>query len=81
MLISNSEQTAAVSIGQKRLEKMQSLEWLGQTVASIAWIASVFTYGIKAPGDWLQLLAASAWLMANIGSIWSTDTHQRADNR
>ena len=51
------------------LARAMRLEWLGQTVASLCWIASVFTYGISASGDWLQLCAASAWLVANIASI------------
>ena len=51
------------------LKRALRLEWLGQTVASISWIASVFTYGITATGDWLQLLAASAWLVANIATL------------
>ena len=42
------------------------VEWLGQTVASLCWIASVFVYGISSAGDVLQLCAASAWLLANI---------------
>ncbi len=44
-------------------------EWLGQTIASLCWIISVFAYGVSAPGDWLQLIAASAWLLANIAAI------------
>lgn len=44
------------------------VEWLGQTVASLCWMTSVFVYGIASTGDWLQLGAASAWLMANIAS-------------
>ena len=36
------------SVRQKSLlAKMMRIEWLGQTVASICWIASVFTYGIS----------------------------------
>lgn len=46
-----------------------SAEWLGQTIASLAWAASVFTYGISSAGDWLQLLAASSWFCANIASL------------
>ncbi len=45
------------------------VEWLGQTIASLSWIASVLAYGISSSGDWLQLLAASAWLLANIASV------------
>ncbi|MEM7625736.1 MAG: hypothetical protein AAF333_08910 [Planctomycetota bacterium] len=49
-----------------RLAKVLRIEWLGQTVASVCWIASVFAYGITSAGDYLQLCAASAWLIANI---------------
>ena len=45
------------------------MEWLGQTTASLAWIASVFSYGISEPGDWLQPLAASAWFISNIATL------------
>ena len=44
-------------------------EWLGQTAASACWIGSVFVYGISSGGDWLQLCAASAWLLANIAAV------------
>ncbi|MEM6458102.1 MAG: hypothetical protein AAF710_01790 [Planctomycetota bacterium] len=42
------------------------IEWLGQTAASLFWIVSVFVYGISEPGDYLQLGAASSWLIANL---------------
>ena len=55
------------------VEKMLSVEWLGQTIASACWIVSVFVYADGAlpesTGDWLQLTAASSWMMANIASI------------
>ena len=57
-----------------RLTRMLKLEWLGQTVASLCWIASVYTYGISSSGDWLQLCAASAWLCANIAAVASPDS-------
>ena len=47
------------------------LEWIGQTLASLLWIASVFSYGIGSGGDWLQLLAASAWLVANLATLFN----------
>ncbi|MEM1022120.1 MAG: hypothetical protein AAGD10_20385 [Myxococcota bacterium] len=56
-----------------RLAKALRVEWLGQTVASLCWIASVFSYGISSQGDWLQLSAASAWLLANLAAIASED--------
>ena len=60
---------------QTRLGKMSSLEWLGQTVASLCWIISVFSYGISTTGDWLQLLAASSWMLSNISSILAIDSN------
>ena len=48
---------------------MLKVAWLGQTVASLAWITSVFSYGISQTGDWLQLVAACSWLIANIAAI------------
>ncbi len=52
-------------ISRKRL----GFEWYGQTTASVCWIASVFASGIDGAGDLLQLLAASAWLTANIATL------------
>ena len=60
------------------LSKMLRVEWLGQTVASLCWIVSVFTYGISEVGDWLQLAAASAWLVANIAALQSDAESDRA---
>ena len=57
------------------LEKMRSFEWLGQTIASLCWIISVFSYGISSTGDWLQLLAASSWMVSNITSILTFRGH------
>lgn len=51
------------------LARAMRVEWLGQTIASLCWIASVFVYGISSTGDWLQLFAASAWLVANVASF------------
>ena len=53
----------------RRLAKIMRIEWLGQMVASLCWIASVFVYGISSPGDWLQLAAASAWAIANLAAL------------
>ena len=52
-----------------RINKMMSLEWLGQTVASGAWIVSVFVYGLASTGDYLQLVAASSWMLSNIAAV------------
>ena len=56
-----------------RMQKMMSLGWLGQTVASLCWILSVFAYGISTTGDWLQLCAASSWMVSNIAAIVTID--------
>ena len=55
------------------LTRVLRIEWLGQTVASICWIASVLAYGISSSGDWLQLCAASSWLLANIVAALPTE--------
>ena len=59
----------------KLFEKILSVEWLGQTLASLCWIGSVFVYGITSSGDWLQLCAASCWLLANIASAMPAKNH------
>ena len=51
------------------VSRMLRLEWLGQTVASLCWIVSVFLYGIESVADVLQLAAASSWMVANVASI------------
>ena len=48
---------------------MLSFEWLGQTLARLWWVISVFAYGIVSTGDWLQLGAASCWMISNIATI------------
>ena len=58
---------------QTRMRKMMSLGWMGQTVASLCWIVSVFAYGITTTGDWLQLCAASSWMISNIAGIVSLE--------
>ena len=56
------------------MQRALRIEWLGQTVASVSWIASVFAYGAPSQaGDWLQLVAASAWLAANVAALAKTD--------
>ena len=49
--------------------RMLRIEWLGQTVASVCWIISVFAYGLESTGDSLQLTAASAWFIANVSTL------------
>ena len=45
------------------------VETVGQTAASLLWMASVFAYGVSTVGDVLQLAAASAWMVANVDTI------------
>ena len=58
---------------RSRLSRALRVEWLGQMAASLCWIASVLAYGITSAGDWLQLCAASAWFIANIASLATTE--------
>ena len=51
------------------VSRMLRLGWLGQTVASLCWIVSVFLYGIESVADVLQLAAASSWMVANVASL------------
>lgn len=69
MLSSTKDNAPLKNRQNSRLQRALRVEWLGQTVASLCWIASVFTYGISSSGDWLQLAAASAWLIANIATL------------
>ena len=54
---------------ETRVSKMMSFEWIGQTLASLCWIISVFVYGLNSNVDWLLLMAASSWMLSNIASI------------
>ena len=56
------------------VSRMLRLEWLGQTVASVCWIVSVFLYGIEGAADVLQLAAASSWMVANIASLLNPES-------
>lgn len=68
----DSNNTASQSnTSQTRMGKMMSIEWLGQTIASGSWIVSVFVYGLVSTGDYLQLVAASSWMLSNIASVIS----------
>ena len=51
--------------------KVTQPEWLGQTLASLCWVISMFVYGLSSTGDYLQLFAALFWLFANIASLKS----------
>ena len=69
---SENDQVGGMSTSP-RISKMMSFEWLGQTLASMCWIISVFVYetdvNLWSNGDWLQLAAASSWMMSNIASV------------
>ncbi|MDC0161014.1 hypothetical protein OAJ07_06130 [Gemmatimonadales bacterium] len=69
MLINTAAGVAPVNALRGRIERGLRVEWLGQTAASLCWIGSVFAYGITSTGDWLQLCAASAWLLANTAAL------------
>ena len=58
---------------RSRRARALRVTWLGQTAASVCWIVSMLTYGISSGGDWLQLLAAFAWLLANIASLGTAE--------
>ena len=69
MLMDDTKAAVSSNAARIRISRMLRVEWLGQTVASICWICSVLAYGISSTGDWLQLCAASAWLVANIATL------------
>ena len=74
MLTGNEEAIPTTRAVPHRLAKMMRVEWLGQTIASLCWICSVFAYGVSSTGDWLQLCAATAWFIANIASVTSEES-------
>ncbi len=55
------------------LKRALRIDWLGQMLASIFWIVSVFIYNEYGTGDIFQLLAASAWFVANVAALFSSD--------
>jgi len=69
MLTEHNDGAAPMPEERSRFANVLRVEWLGQTAASLFWIASVLTYGISSSGDWLQLSAASAWLLANAAAV------------
>ncbi|QDT13496.1 hypothetical protein [Planctomycetes bacterium K23_9] len=77
MLTDNVQANVTSNRTPSRLERMLRIEWLGQTIASLCWIGSVLAYGISSNGDWLQLLAASAWLTANISAIAANEVESK----
>lgn len=75
MLTNINNNTPLTHQRTSRLKRALRMEWLGQTVASLCWIVSVFVYGISSGGDWLQLGAASSWLVANIATIVTAESN------
>lgn len=73
MLTGTDQRDITTGAVRSRFARMRSIKWLGQTTASLCWIASLLTSGIGSNGDWLQLMAASAWLLANIATIVVAD--------
>ena len=69
MLTGRDGLAVASGAGRSRLAKVRDIKWLGQTAASVCWIGSLLIYGIESGEDWLQLFAASAWLLANIATL------------
>jgi len=69
-MYSKPDSSLEFSANKSRLAKALSIDWLGQTAASICWICSMFVYGVGSAGDWLQLSAASAWFLANLAAIF-----------
>ena len=71
---SDSGETVLMPVANRtKIEKIMNVGWLGQTIASLCWILSVFSYGIETTGDWLQLFAASSWMVSNIAGIFSIE--------
>ena len=62
MLISNN----------KKYKSNISTLWLCQLLASTSWVAAVFVYGSFTLGDYLQLLAGTAWTISNLISFFKT---------
>lgn len=65
----NEQESPQMAPAKSRKSVAMSFEWLGQTMASACWIVSVFVYGISSTGDWLQLGAASCWMVANLATL------------
>ena len=52
--------------------------WCFQTIASVAWMISVFIYDSWTTGDQFQMLAASAWTASNLVAL--PDLLEHADS-
>ena len=76
MLSTGFETADELRKANNRTSRMLRLDWLGQTIASLCWIGSVLAYGISSVGDVLQLAAASAWLVANLATLYQVDAER-----
>ena len=72
VLVKEQNSQASTNYWRDCFARATKISWLGQTAASLCWIASVFVYGLESTGDVLQLCAASAWLIANIAHVFDT---------
>ena len=70
-----TSQLLTTDLPKESRQRIYSVEWLGQSIASLCWIGSVLAYGITTSGDWLQLCAAYSWLLANIASAVTAKNH------
>ena len=81
MLIARHRNNTSLPNRKRRLIKLTHPEWLGQTIASLGWIASVLIDGISSGGDWLQLIAASAWLLSNMAALSAVPTSNHSSEK
>ena len=72
MLNIKHENLQSTKTTESRWDRALRIEWLGQMLASLSWVVSVFTYGISSTGDVLQLCAALAWMVANLAALMRT---------
>ena len=71
MLTQTENGEIAIHESSSLLKRALRIEWLGQTLASIFWIVSVFIYNEYGTGDIFQLMAGSAWFVANVAALFS----------
>ena len=61
-----SEKTACVA---KTKYGRDVASWIFQLIASLSWFVSVFVYNSYSHGDYLQLVAAAAWMISNFVTL------------
>ena len=67
--MSPNYESSSKLIKEGKYKNIMKIEWLGQMVASLCWICSMYYYGLNSVGDNLQLCAGIAWFIANLASI------------